>query len=84
MAKTKIKFSSNIEAIEFVEKHKELDLLPGFGAMIVTFKRTNQDYAYYPMSKEIYDYHHKKMVESNSPGKHFDQYIKNLFENKKL
>ena len=55
MAKTKIKFSSNIEAIEFVEKHKELDLLQGYGAMIVTFKRTNQDYAYYPMSKEIYD-----------------------------
>ena len=84
MAKTKIKFSSNIDAIEFVEDHKDLDLLPGLGAMIVTFKRTGQNYAYFPMQEEVYNYHHKQMTTSNSPGSHFDKNIKNLFENKKL
>ena len=84
MAKIKFKFSSNIESIDFTESREGLDLLPNMGAMIVTFKRTGQEYAFYPMMKELYDYHSKQMEDSYSPGKYFDQFIKNLFESKKL
>ena len=79
--------SSNISDIEWVTENDQLNLLPGFGAMIITFKRTGQEYAYFPMMKEVFDYHSREMQNPTpvkSANDHFKNNIQNLYESQKL
>ncbi len=79
--------SKNIKSIDYVTEHDDLNLLPGLGAMVVTFRRNGQQYLYYPMVKEVYDFHEKRMAnppQGESANDHFRKNIENLYDSKKI
>jgi len=83
--KIEFKTSSLLQDIEFFPELKGLDLPPGTGVMVVTFKRNGDKYAYYPMMELVYDVHSRSMkTEDISAGVYFKKNIENLFSSKKI
>lgn len=83
--KVEFKTSSLLESVEFFPELEGLDLPPGTGVMVATFKRNGDKYAYYPMMELVYDIHSRNMkTEDVSAGVYFKKTIQNLFSSKKI